>query len=126
MYAKTRISAISREFDNVFVGTGRSTSAGTHDRDLGLLRQPEELALIKQLDSFPEILTEAVHQLKPNLVTSYAFDLARLFHEFYEKHRVVDATQPDLAVARMALLDGVEIVFRRLFGLLGLFAPRYM
>jgi arginyl-tRNA synthetase len=126
MYAKTRISAISREFDHVFGGAVPSELAKTQDHHLGLLRQPEELALIKQLDSFPEILTEALHQLKPNLMTSYAFELARLFHDFYEKHWVVDAAQPELSRARMALLSGVDIVFGRLFGLLGLFAPRYM
>lgn len=124
MYAYTRIVAIIAEFSDVFSQGSPSTPPAAPD--LSLLQQPEELALIKQLDAFPEILAEAERELKPNLVTSYAFDLARLIHDFYEKHRVVDAAQPELSVARMALLRGVELVFGRLFGLLGLFAPRYM
>ena len=124
MYAHTRIAAINAEYFTVF--TERNTFRDPAAEDLSLLQQPEELALIKQLDAFPEVLAEALDQLRPNLITGYAFELARRFHDFYEQHRVVDASQPELSEARMALLRGIDIVFGRLFGLLGLFAPRYM
>jgi arginyl-tRNA synthetase len=131
MYAKTRISAINGE--SFSLGKFSPPSQPKEVRikppwtcDLSPLQQPEELALIKQLDALPEVLIEALHQLKPSLVTSYAFELAQLFHDFYEKHRVLDATNQQLTDARMALLDGVDTAFERLFGLMGLFVPSYM
>lgn len=48
----------------------------------------EELAILRRLIHFPEILTEAQTRLSPNLVTEYLFNLSSEFNFFYQKHKV--------------------------------------
>jgi arginyl-tRNA synthetase len=115
MYAYTRIAAImqKREF------------LPTKTVNFALLREREELALLKKLDVFPETLREATEQLAPQFLTTYAYELARLVHDFYEKHRVL-SEDVALSAARTELLSGVQIVLNRCFELLELKAPERM
>jgi len=43
-----------------------------------------EWELLRQIDAFPRRLAEASTQLAPNLLASYAYDLAAHFSDFYE------------------------------------------
>jgi arginyl-tRNA synthetase len=58
-------------------------------------------------------------------LTRYAIELARSFHDFYEKERVIGEAEPVFA-ARLALVRAAAQVFRNLFGLLGISAPEKM
>jgi arginyl-tRNA synthetase len=118
MYAYTRIAAIQEKYD-----APRSTA---HDSvNLVLLQEPEELALLKKLDEFPQTVREATEQLAPHYLTNYAYELARLLHDFYEKHRVISEDEA-LTRARLQLLAGVQFVLKRCFELLALRAPQRM
>ncbi|MCL6642894.1 MAG: arginine--tRNA ligase, partial [Candidatus Bipolaricaulota bacterium] len=86
----------------------------------------EELALIKKLDEFPQVVADATEHLAPHFLASYAHELAGLFHDFYEKHRVLDEANLPLMQARLALCRAVQIVLERTFALLGLVAPERM
>jgi arginyl-tRNA synthetase len=90
-----------------------------------LLKENEELALLKKLDEFPEIVRDATLQLSPQFLTTYAYDLARLVHDYYEKHRVI-SDDVALTQARVLLLSGVQLVLKRAFELLELKAPERM
>jgi arginyl-tRNA synthetase len=90
------------------------------------LALPEELALIKKLDEFPQVVRDATEHLAPHFLTVYVHELAGLFHDFYEKHRVLDEANPKLMQARLALCRAVQIVLERAFALLGLKALEMM
>lgn len=114
MYAYTRIKSIFAKAPSWASYTAQP------------LRLPEELALIKKLDEFPQVVRDATEHLAPHFLAVYVHELAGLFHDFYEQHRVLDETNPELMHARLALCRAVQIVLERAFDLLGLQAPERM
>jgi arginyl-tRNA synthetase len=116
MYAYTRIKSIWEKLE----------AEPTKSAELQLLNAHEELALIKKLDEFPQIVADATEHLAPHFLALYAHELAGLFHDFYERHRVLDEANPALSQARLALCRAVQLVLERTFELLGLVAPERM
>jgi arginyl-tRNA synthetase len=93
--------------------------------DLGVLREPEEQALIKQLIDFPAEVRGAAAALEPHRITSYALETARLAHLWYHKHHVLGEPAPIMS-ARLALARAAQIVIRNTLHLLGVAAPDRM
>jgi arginyl-tRNA synthetase len=62
-----------------------------------------------------------VHRL-----TTYATELAREYHNFYDKCPVIKAETKPLAEARLALCVGARKALRETFSLLGISAPTSM
>ncbi|MEK7149270.1 MAG: arginine--tRNA ligase, partial [Patescibacteria group bacterium] len=75
---------------------------------LYLLNAPEEIALIKKLIQFPEIIEDTAKDFHALRLTTYILDLSRLFHSFYEKHRVIGDDQM-ITASRLALVSAVKI-----------------
>jgi arginyl-tRNA synthetase len=97
--------------------------------NLALIKEAEELDLISQLAQLPVITTSIltlgdypVHHL-----TFYAIDLAKKFHVFYDKCRVIDESNPELTAARIELVAATETVMKIVMTkLLGIEAPKKM
>lgn len=90
-----------------------------------LLKEKEELDLLRMLRQFPLIVVLSASSLEPYIVLQYMEDLARAFHSFYTKHRVV-CLDPGLAKARLILVDCVRIVLANGLKLLGVSLPKKM
>ncbi|MEK7596488.1 MAG: DALR anticodon-binding domain-containing protein, partial [Patescibacteria group bacterium] len=90
-----------------------------------LLNTPEDINLMRILARFPEIVEEAAGKYNPQILTRYAADLARVFHNFYEKERII-GEEKNLMLARLALIQATLIIFRNLFALLGIKLPKKM
>jgi arginyl-tRNA synthetase len=95
------------------------------DTDVGRLTLAEEVALIKDISRFPEVVAGASQTLEPHRLTFYLNDLAGVFHNYYNKHRVV-SPDDDLTKARLLLMKSVRTVIRSALGLLGVSAPEQM
>jgi arginyl-tRNA synthetase len=93
--------------------------------DLGLLKTPEELAVIKKLAEFPEAVSKAAQFLEPNRITLFLQELAATFHHFYHDHRVV-SDDAALTQARLRLVEGVRLVLANALELLNISAPEKM
>jgi arginyl-tRNA synthetase len=93
--------------------------------DLGLLTLPEELALMKRLLGFPDVVAGAARSLEPHRVAYWLSELAGLFHPYYRAHRVIQADR-GLMLARLALATAVGQVIGNGLGLLGVSAPESM
>jgi len=115
-YAHTRIASLFRKAGVKTIST---------DVNLAPLEAREELELIKKLDLFPEILETAAISFAPHLVAEYALDVARSFHAYYDKFRVLGEAD-EVVAARLALLAGVRIVLARALRVLGMTAPEEM
>ena len=61
--------------------------------DFSLLKEKEEIELIKTLGNFPNLVKEATEQLKPNLIANYIFNLAAQFSAFYNNCPVLKAEE---------------------------------
>ena len=95
------------------------------DTDVGRLNLAEEVAMIKEISRFPEVVAGAAQTLEPHRLTFYLNDLAGVFHNYYNKHRVV-SPDDDLTKARLLLMKSVRTVIRSALGLLGVTAPEQM
>ncbi|HET8630306.1 MAG TPA: arginine--tRNA ligase [Thermomicrobiales bacterium] len=86
---------------------------------------PPEINLIEQIALLPAEVQRAAQEYKPLVIATYAYDLATLVNDFYEKCRVIDAPEPQRS-ARLALVDAARLALASALGLLGIAAPRAM
>ena len=93
--------------------------------DLSPLREGEEIAIIKRLVQYPEIVRGAARALEPHRVAYWLRELAGVFHPYYKNHRVI-LDDRRLMFARLALCAGVGRVVRNGLALLGVSAPESM
>jgi arginyl-tRNA synthetase len=121
-YAHTRISAVFRKAK---VENPRGLVADWGAVDLSPLVEREELDLIKRLDEFPDILETAALSFAPHLLPEFALGVARAFHGYYDRHRVLSDDET-MTRARLALLRAIGLVLRRSLGILGMAAPEEM
>jgi arginyl-tRNA synthetase len=93
--------------------------------DLKPLDLPEEIALMKQLSLFPELVEASARVLEPHRFTFYLQELAAGLHNYYYHHRILT---DDLARsrARLALMLGIRTVIANALKLLGVSAPKRM
>ncbi|HEX4600922.1 MAG TPA: arginine--tRNA ligase [Gemmatimonadales bacterium] len=90
---------------------------------LGGLKEPEELALMKELADFPALVAGAAAALEPHRITGFLEGLARLAHAWYHKYRVLG--EPEEA-ARLVLAAAVRRVLATGLHVLGISAPDRM
>lgn len=95
------------------------------DAKLELLTHESELALMKAIDGFTDLVAGAARDRAPFRLTHYAQDLAGLFHSFYTNCRVL-GEEVELTKARLALVDAARINLAQTLGLLGVSAPAVM
>ncbi len=92
----------------------------------GLLVNPEEQAIVKQLAKLPQVVRQAGRELLPTLVADWTYNLARDFGRFYEKWSVLEAPTAELREARLGLVTAVAHGLRNGLSLLGVKAPSRM
>src|SRR2546430_10377154 len=95
------------------------------DVDLSPLGTGEELAIIKRLVQYPEVVKGAARALEPHRIAYWLQELAGVFHPYYKAHRVIQDDRR-LMLARLALCAGVGRVIRNGLQLLGVSAPESM
>jgi arginyl-tRNA synthetase len=69
------------------------------------LTQPAERALGLTLLRFGEALEDVIADYRPNLLTTYLFELAKTYFTFYEACPVLKAETPELRASRLLLCD---------------------
>ena len=96
------------------------------DFDALLLKHDSEKQLIKKLAELPETINEACKNCKPHSITSYLFDTASRFNQFYRDCPVLPEKNTKLRKARLALVDATRIILQNGLNLLGIVAPKEM
>lgn len=90
-----------------------------------LLTKPEEINLIKELASFPDVVLKAEGGLRPHLIATYVFSLAKIFTEFYHSCQCI-IDDKELSKARLSLVSVAKITLKNGLALLGINAPERM
>ncbi len=93
--------------------------------NLELLREKEELDLVKKLCQLDYVLEVCVLSRDPYLLTVYLQETAEAFHRFYDRHRVL-GQESGLLSARVALLRAAGVVLALGLELLGISHPEKM
>jgi arginyl-tRNA synthetase len=89
------------------------------------LGTPEEMAIIKTLATFPEVVEGSALNFEPHRITYFLQELAGQFHSFYNKNRVI-GEDTDLTVARLFLLKCIAQTLKNALAILGISAPERM
>jgi arginyl-tRNA synthetase len=87
--------------------------------DFSLLDEKEETQLVKKLALFPEVVEKAAKELRPNGITNYAYEVAKLFNEFYHMHNILKE-EKNIKQARLLLAISVKQVLNNSLKLLGI------
>ncbi|MBN1285032.1 MAG: arginine--tRNA ligase [Anaerolineae bacterium] len=118
-YAHVRCMGVFRQAAEAGVtDAGADVSRLTGEREQSFLRKALEL---------PQIIDFTIRQMEPHHLTTYALDLARLFHSTYETVRVLHGdTPPDLAKARLRFYKAAQVILARVLTLMGMTTPDRM
>jgi arginyl-tRNA synthetase len=121
-YAFARISSLFRQANERGI---KSQGSENNVADFSLLKESEEIALIKKLLQYPMIFEGAALALEPHRITYYLQEMAGVFHAYYYKHRII-SDDSDMTLARLSLCMGVKIVLEEGLKILGVSAPERM
>ncbi len=110
-YAYARISSILKK--------NRKRVLKLSEVDHKLLKEIEEVKLIKLLYNFPDIVTKASEELKPHLIAVYLYSLARSFNEYYHLHSILKVEEK-IKEARILLIISIKQVIKNGLALLGI------
>ncbi len=98
---------------------------------LELLNLSEEIHLIKQLSSFPELVENCALTLEPHRITIYLNELVSSFHRYYHLGKLdggkrVVCKDMELSRSRLWLVNTIKVVIKNGLSLLGVSAPEKM
>jgi len=93
--------------------------------DYSLLKEEEEIDLIRLLYNFPEVVYDAYEKLEPSFITRHVVEIAKAFNKFYNNCPIM-SSEEDLKRARLALVNATKTVIKTGLGLLGMEAPEKM
>lgn len=119
-YAHARIASIFRQMTEAGIAFDSSAKA-----ELSRLSTPFELDLIRKLGDYPEEISAAARDRAPHRIARFAHELAGLFHSFYNGCRVL-GVEPELTMARLALVAATQRVLKHALSILGVDAPEKM
>ena len=94
--------------------------------DLILLKEKDELSLIKKLSAFPTKMNELHQSLEPRKLATYLEELAAAYHKFYGNHKVINLDNIPLSYARKNLCSATQIILKTGLSILGITAPEKM
>ncbi|MBP8997465.1 MAG: arginine--tRNA ligase [Anaerolineaceae bacterium] len=114
-YAYVRANSILRKIDQVIPEDGGIPYE---------LSQPE-VTLIDLIGRMPEDIQKAARDLKPLIITTQAYELARAFNDFYTQCPVLGAEEPQRS-ARIRLVATARQAIANSLALLGITAPQAM
>lgn len=120
-YAHARIRSVLRK-----AAENHLVLAEISPDDLSALQNPEDLALLRLIDRFEDVVTDAAKGLAPHFISYYLMELAGALHGYYAKNPVLQAGEPHLVKARLALLQAVGQTLKNGLTLLGVTAPESM
>ncbi|MFA5127432.1 MAG: arginine--tRNA ligase [Patescibacteria group bacterium] len=109
LYSLARMNSILSKAKKTKVGINYSA-----------LTEPEEKALTLFLAEFMFAVNKAFANYNPSVITKYAFDLAKLYNEFYNKHSVLQAANKEIVQARLALTLAVKVVLENALDILSI------
>ena len=117
-YANARISNLLKRYD-------KEISSGSKI-DYSLLKEKDEIALVKLLSEFPIKMEDVSHSLEPRKIATYLEEVAAAYHKFYGNHKVINPQNTDLSSARKKLCEATKIILTNGLSILGISAPERM
>lgn len=121
-YAHARVCALMRRAEE----RGIIIPQKSDPASLSLLVEPEDIAILRQLDAYAPTVAAAAKATAPHYITRWLMELSARLHAYYAKHTIIQADNPALTLARLALLRASGQAIRNGLELLGVSAPESM
>ncbi len=86
---------------------------------------PQELAILRWLYRFPEVVQEAAKNYAPNLICSFLYELAKRYNRFYQEHSILKA-ETSKQEFRLLLTSATSQVIKNGLHLMGIKTPEKM
>ena len=96
------------------------------DIDYTLLKEAQEIELVKELQKFGDVIRRAASENEPSILAKYMIDVAASFSRFYNECQVATLEDEKLKAARCALVYATSIVIKKGLGILGVECPEKM
>jgi arginyl-tRNA synthetase len=105
--------------------SGRVGERGSRSTEVlgGYKPNSEEMAVLRWIYRFPEVVEEAALKYSPNLVCNFLFELAQRFNTFYNKHSILTPEENSKGEGRnfrLGLTAATGQVLKNGLGLLGI------
>lgn len=120
-YAHARICSVLRQLKE----RGMMWDKDIGIKNLNLLEQPHEAALISLIGRYCEIIQSAASSCEPHQLAYYLRELANGLHSYYNAIQLL-CEQEQLRCARLCLLEAVRQVLNNGLDILGVSAPESM
>lgn len=117
-YTHARICSILRKAENQGILIPEKISNGELKKS--------ESELIFLLNEYPATVRKAGDEYAPSVIAQYAFELAKTFNQFYADASIMNETDTQKQVFRLALAKTVAETLKKAMGLLGIDVPERM
>ncbi|MCE6989246.1 arginine--tRNA ligase [Dyadobacter sp. CY323] len=117
-YTYARIRSIMRKAEQA--GISKVIPAQGYELHLA------ERELIFALSQYPGRVMAAANEFAPSLISQYAFDLAKVYNQFYAEVSIFSDPNPEAVRLRVALSGAVSETIKKALGLLGIEVPERM
>ncbi len=121
-YAHARICSILRKEQRTIVPKPEDLETLVVHEELMAL----EKKLLRSLEHYPDVLSDAAAEFNPSSVCNYAFQLAQLFNTFYDVHSIAKAENEEKKQLRLAIATMTASVLRHAMNLMGIALPEKM
>ncbi len=119
-YAHARICSVLRKASDAGIDPGEPDL-----ETLSLLNEPSEWNLVRELVRLPRVLMGAALNREPHRLTSYIYEVAGLYHQFYH-NCVILGEDKEMTLARLQLCQATRRILARVLDLIGITAPEFM
>ncbi len=118
-YAHARISSIIKNADEKKINTSKE------DFD-GYLLSEDDRKILKRIFWFEKVIEQCEKELTPHHITLYLIEVAKDFHSYYERNRVIDEKDPQSSAAKIFILRGLKAIIKKGLDIIGVSAPQSM
>jgi arginyl-tRNA synthetase len=131
-YGHARGQSIFRNALAEMPAVGEAKAAKFKAADLARLSDTGELSLLRKLALYPRLLEAAASAHEPHRAAFYLYELASEFHAQYTRGndmphlRFIIQDDPEMTLARLALIQGIVTILASGLALLGVEAPDEM
>ncbi|MCK5413203.1 MAG: arginine--tRNA ligase [Candidatus Pacebacteria bacterium] len=115
-YTYARINSLIGKFKNLYKLDRINPFEKTN---FDLLKEKEEISLMRHLIKFPEAIENSARENGPHLVALYIYELASLYNSYYNSVQIV-SDEKQITKARVTLSKSVSITIRNGLSLLGI------
>ncbi|MEE8640395.1 MAG: arginine--tRNA ligase [bacterium] len=119
-YCHARVESVKQE------AGAEAAEASPDAADMAALDLAEERLIARAVWEFPKVVANAAARREPHRLTAYATNLAALFHNYYQHHRILQAPNEAEVRARLVLTRALGQTMKNALRLLGVSAPSHM